>query len=152
MIVLFPFHSLTYPNLFILISLVLFAISWLFSTFIKMSHTKGSVCIRSLSNLYASLCSFRHTAIHQEPGKRTCRELRDRILSLRALWDIWSVFCVILLPLPLLKQLLFLSFFFTIATKIRVSLFSCSLVMRRLRALGRGHFQATCHKGISGYK
>jgi len=43
---LFPPHPLTYQKLlFILISIVLFSSSWLFSTFVKMSDTKGSVCI-----------------------------------------------------------------------------------------------------------
>lgn len=40
-----PIPRLAKKLLFILISIVLFTISWLFSTFIKMSDTKGSVCI-----------------------------------------------------------------------------------------------------------
>lgn len=147
--VLFPSHPLTYQKLlFILISLVLFVISWLFSSFIKTPDTKGSVSIWSLMH-FACLLMFISTYCHPS-GEEDLQGIKGQNSFFKS--SLRYVICV-LRHTPFFTSAEIAWFFSsTIPTKIRVSLFSCSLVMSRLRALGRGHLEATYRKGISGYK
>lgn len=130
---------LTYQNLlFILISIVLFTISWLFSTFIKMPNTKASVCIWSLMQ-FACLHAFILTYCGS-PGEEDLQTIKGQKSVLKS--SLRCMICVLRHTHSLSAEIVL--FFFNDGKKISVSLFSCSVVVSPLRALGRGQFQATC--------
>lgn len=136
----------TYQKLlFILISVDLCTFSWLFSTFFKMPDTKGSICFWSLQ--FACLLMFTLTY---------CTPLGEDDLQTTKGHNSFFKSCLRCVVCVLRHTPFFISAeiatFLIIATKIRVSLFSCSLVMTQLRTLGRGQFQTTCPQGISDYK